>query len=435
MKYRVISAIGVVLICLPGEGMAITRVVSQSPGAQFQSIQAAIVAATTGDSILVEPGTYREHIDFLGKNLSLASTSGAAATIIDGSGGPGPVVALHSGETSSAGLIGLTIRGGTGFTNPDLGDSRGGGVYISNATPSIRQCIIRDNSASGPVASHGHGFGGGVYLGFSGPTVSSVTIADCEVSHNIAGSNGGGIIIAGDLNATVVHCSIFDNRVDGGDGGGVYTVGYAHSSFRIQGCMIYDNVADDHGGGIYCFTDTGGEGSITISGNVLSGNTGHALGGTGDCGGGIWCTDIRGSISNNTFVHNRSETPGHEVLGGSIATVNCPSLAITNNILAYTLEGAAIRCVGSAPTTISGNIFWANTGGSATGSCQGLDLVTANAVVDPLFCDTTFASFGLAANSPAFTLPGGYRGANSAPACAEVPVKATTWSGIKLLWR
>ena len=49
-----------------------------SPGDPFASIQAAIVAAVSGDRILVGPGDYFEQdVDFLGKAIVVQSTDGA----------------------------------------------------------------------------------------------------------------------------------------------------------------------------------------------------------------------------------------------------------------------------------------------------------------------------------------------------------------------
>src|SRR5687768_18008266 len=62
-----------------------------SPGlgtqaAPYSSIQYAIAQPSTvsGDALLTLPGTYFENVDFLGKDILLFGTQGAAATIIDG---------------------------------------------------------------------------------------------------------------------------------------------------------------------------------------------------------------------------------------------------------------------------------------------------------------------------------------------------------------
>lgn len=80
------------------------------PGA-FATIQAAINAARAGDTILVYPGTYVEVIDFMGKDITVQSTSGANVTIIDGNQ-IDSVVRFHSNETRAAVLRGFTLKNG-----------------------------------------------------------------------------------------------------------------------------------------------------------------------------------------------------------------------------------------------------------------------------------------------------------------------------------
>src|SRR4051794_25493888 len=50
----------------------------------YATIQAAINASSSGDTVLVQPGTYAERIDFKGKNLVIRSAKGPATTTIDG---------------------------------------------------------------------------------------------------------------------------------------------------------------------------------------------------------------------------------------------------------------------------------------------------------------------------------------------------------------
>ena len=56
---------------------------------EFQTIQAAIEAASAGDTINVGPGTYEENITIKKANITLQSTGTAAETIIKANGGFG----------------------------------------------------------------------------------------------------------------------------------------------------------------------------------------------------------------------------------------------------------------------------------------------------------------------------------------------------------
>ena len=51
---------------------------------QYPTIQDAIDASVNGDTVLVEPGTYVENIDFKGKAILVQSSGGPGGTVIDG---------------------------------------------------------------------------------------------------------------------------------------------------------------------------------------------------------------------------------------------------------------------------------------------------------------------------------------------------------------
>ncbi len=80
------------------------------PG-NFSTIQAAINAASSGDTILVGPGTYTQSLEFGGKNITLESTAGPASTIIHPSSGGcvdmGPGGALIGSRSPAASPIGV----------------------------------------------------------------------------------------------------------------------------------------------------------------------------------------------------------------------------------------------------------------------------------------------------------------------------------------
>src|SRR5258708_36117955 len=79
--------------------------------ANYPTIQSAINAANSGDTVLVDPGTYVENINFNGKAITVTSSNGPVTTIIDGNHN-GTVVTFNHSETAAAVLSGFTIRNG-----------------------------------------------------------------------------------------------------------------------------------------------------------------------------------------------------------------------------------------------------------------------------------------------------------------------------------
>ena len=109
-----------------------TWIIDQSGGGNFTFIQEGIDASVDSDTVLVYPGTYFENIDFIGKNITVASlllTTGDESyidsTIIDGNQ-QGSVITFENNETNNAVLIGLTLQNGSG-QQPTIFKYGGGG--------------------------------------------------------------------------------------------------------------------------------------------------------------------------------------------------------------------------------------------------------------------------------------------------------------------
>ena len=139
----------------------------------YATIQAAIDDSRDGWIIIVRPGTYFENINFLGKAVTLKSTDPddsqvTASTIIDGQQA-GSVVTFANNEDSTCVLKGMTIYNGN--------SSYGGGIFCSNTSPSISNCIIRGNTAEK---------GGGIYCSNSSPNINN-----CTIGQNFADYGGG----------------------------------------------------------------------------------------------------------------------------------------------------------------------------------------------------------------------------------------------------
>ncbi|MDP6601731.1 MAG: right-handed parallel beta-helix repeat-containing protein, partial [Phycisphaerales bacterium] len=147
-----------------------TWTVDDNGPADFSSIQDAVDAASSGDVILVAPGTYTstgdEVVKTPGKAITLRATGTPEETILDGEGAR-RVVRCSSEEGADTIIEGFTITGG-------FNDNFGGGIYCSsNSNPTITDCTISGNTATGTYSR-----GGGIYCDSSSPTISGCTILD-----------------------------------------------------------------------------------------------------------------------------------------------------------------------------------------------------------------------------------------------------------------
>ncbi|KQC08785.1 MAG: hypothetical protein APR54_04210 [Candidatus Cloacimonas sp. SDB] len=183
---------------------SITWIIDSEGSGDFLTIQEGINEADEGDTVIVEASTYYENIDYIGKNILIASRyltfgdeSYISETIIDGSFN-GSVVICNSDENETAVLLGFTIQNGSGtFYSQSY---YGGGIYCENSSPTISHCVVKNNCATA---------GGGVYIKYSSPFFKGVTI-----TNNHAYSAGGGIYITHESTINFdenVLCNIYLN--------------------------------------------------------------------------------------------------------------------------------------------------------------------------------------------------------------------------------
>lgn len=192
------------------------------PG-DYGTIQSAIEAAADGDVIIIQPGIYRENIDFCGKGIIIRSGDPndpdiVASTIIDG-GNSGSVVTCAHGEGTSSVLSGVTVRNGQAkapFT-------KGGGIFCQSSSPLIKKCTIVGNSAP---------FGGGIYC-----LEASPEITNCIIMENLAFEKGGGIYCDWYSSPDITSCVVSRNSAS--SGGGI-SVSHCSSPF-ILNSIFWDN--------------------------------------------------------------------------------------------------------------------------------------------------------------------------------------------------
>lgn len=192
------------------------------------TIQAAIDAASTGDTVIVRPGTYVENIDFGGKAVTVRSERGSESTVIDGNQS-GSVVVFESGEGGGSILDGFTLVNGTGTLNP-FGYQSGGAVYCYQSSPEIANNVVRDNSVVGFEAR-----GGAIFCGRdSDPLIAN------NVIHANSAPLGGGIFCGWDADPVVLGNTLFGNAA-ADDGGGFYC--YFACFPVIVNSIFWDNTA------------------------------------------------------------------------------------------------------------------------------------------------------------------------------------------------
>ena len=185
------------------EALADTLTVKLDGTGDYTTIQNAIGWSSSGDVILVYPGTYYENIDCYARDsLTIASLyllnpvdSMIHITIINGNQS-GSCISAFRGENNLR-VIGFTIKNGLGLT-------KGGGIYLKDVTVSIENCIIQENIAAS---------GGGVFI-----NNSSVFLSKSKICYNHAYGNGGGITNGGYelIFDTINLCDIYLNTSKSG---------------------------------------------------------------------------------------------------------------------------------------------------------------------------------------------------------------------------
>ena len=354
----------------------------------YPTIQQGINASSDGDTVLVQPDTYVENINFNDHSIVLGSlflttgdTSYISTTIIDGNSS-GSVVTVAANEDSTTTITGFTIRNGSA--------SDGGGIYFHAYGITLSNLIISNNTASYQ--------GGGIFIW---PLYAShyVNIFNCTISGNSSDIEGGGIYSRLGLNCSlnISGCLIENNECLGsnGKGGGIYT----STPTVITNSAINDNFSSYYGGGIYIGLNQ----NTTIDHCIIAGNSGAH-------NSGIYMESQNDTlvIANCTISNNHSfGNLGAMRLAANCTVRNCivsgnTSDGITGGIY-FSSGGVSFNYgniynnypnnfAGSIPSGL-GEMVDVNANGD---SCD----VFYNILLDPLFVDPDSSDFHLLEGSP-----------------------------------
>jgi len=233
MKSFLLLAILSTVICVSVPASATTfhvdgSVLSSGDGTSwetaFKKIQEGIDKAFDGDTVLVAEGTYRENVNFKGKNIVLTGTNPLRQTVVENTvidgNHTGPVVSFAGTEREDCVLAGFTIRNG----KAEYGGGIYGGPNDSCTLATISNNIIRENSAE----SHGGG------LAHCAGTIVNNTIILNSAGGAVAGRGAGVYCCDG-----VIENNLISRNSGAGDGGGLYGC-----RGIIQNNTIVNNSAD-----------------------------------------------------------------------------------------------------------------------------------------------------------------------------------------------
>ncbi|MCK4303922.1 MAG: right-handed parallel beta-helix repeat-containing protein [Candidatus Eisenbacteria sp.] len=349
MHSRSALSLAITLVCLSVSAVCCTAavyLVQPDGSGDLPTIAAALQYAISGDVIELGDGEYNgpgnRDLDFAGKALTLCSQTGRPENcIIDVEGStsnPHRVISFRSGETLSAVLSGITLRGG--HLGGDGMNGAGAGILCEDSSPTIENCVIENNEA---------GLGGGIYCWGANPV-----LRDCVIRNNSTDWLGGGIACEGLCELSIEACRISGNQ-------SVYGAGLAclGSSLNLSETVCHGNIASERGGGLYS------------SDNVFL------------------------LLDQCTFAYN--EAP----LGSGISLRFNARPELSHCLIAFGAGGEAIEIAyGSAATLFCSDIF-GNEGGDWTGDLAAQLGQDGNIALDPLFCgDAASGNLYLQGNSP-----------------------------------
>ncbi len=227
----------------------------QGDPVNYPSINIAIQHADQGDTLTLEATTFNETIVFSTKPVTIQSinVNDPAATIVSAVSTSDNVFTLGNSALSSVVLDGITITGG------DYG------IYCNNASPTIRNCIIRDNQDSGVYA-----------LNSSDPVIDNCTIQNNSISNDL-----GAGVVAFSTNSDVVisNCVFTSNRNYGirCDSGNATVTSTTIANHNFSGIFCDDDPSWVSLTNTLIYTNTGGSNGVTLEGRMPSNSVGSSF--------------------------------------------------------------------------------------------------------------------------------------------------------------
>ncbi|MFC1730069.1 T9SS type A sorting domain-containing protein [candidate division KSB1 bacterium] len=218
----------------------------------YSTIQAALNAASSGDTILVSSGVYYENIVWPNvQGLKLFSVGGSSNTHIDANHNGRPLTFNGQISLDSTTIIqGFSIRNGYVSSMPCVG----GGIYIENGDIQLIELNIHSNMLSHPWDSAS---GGGICILNSNPLIKNTKV---EYNSIIGQDARGGGLACIYSDPQIISSSFNNNYLKGtiwSIGGGMYINFESNpviSNSEFNHNYFEDSLSRYYGGGLYSAT-------------------------------------------------------------------------------------------------------------------------------------------------------------------------------------
>ena len=229
--------ISVLALCLMASAIAMA---TQTKVKASDDLQAAIDAASAGDTLLVQAGTFtgnfvmKDGVNLIGGWNELFDQKTQYGTILDGNAN-GRVVTQNADFTQLTIWENLTIQNGKLKSN-----GKGAGVYLLWKSR-LKDCLIQNNTFDQETVTECEGGG----LAQDKDDNAGDIVADNCVIRNNVGTHGGGVY----LRSTITNCVIENNKtLKNHPGGGVHL-----QWGRMYNCIIRGNHSSEDAGGVRAY--------------------------------------------------------------------------------------------------------------------------------------------------------------------------------------
>ena len=226
-------------------------------------------------------------------------------------------VVLGIGIGTTTIFDGFTVTGGHA-QDPALRLPSGGGMYLENAYPDIRNCTFTRNLAERPQANVAHWGGGGAAL-FLYQEALPLNVSRSRFTDNSSTGAGGAIRVYGSYPSGSVNfseCSFERNL-----GSGAFSASYGNA-YTFRACTFSENSSNRSGGAIFTYS-TGGELLIEQCRFELN---------TAPWGGAVYCNGAHsGAIRTSVFIDNGAESGE----GGAVRIDGADEFEVINSYFEY----------------------------------------------------------------------------------------------------